>query len=222
MRIVLLGAPGAGKGTQAKMLAERYGIPHVSTGDILREAVKEGLPLGVKARSFMEEGKLVPDELVVEIVAERLKRADCRKGYILDGFPRNLSQARALEDMLKGGGGELNGVMYMEVPVEELVRRLSGRRTCKRCGRGFHLLFDPPKVAGRCDGCSGELIQRNDDKEETVRARLQTYNEETSPLVNYYQGQGLLNRLNGSGEIKEIFDKLTSLLEGHSFADDRA
>ncbi len=206
-----MGAPGVGKGTQARMLAQSHQVPQISTGDILRAAVRDGTPLGRRAREYMDAGRLVPDEVVVGIVEERLKEGDCRRGYILDGFPRTIPQAQALK-----GVARLDRVVLIDLPVEELVRRSVGRRTCSTCGQIYHVEFDPPGEEGVCDKCGGSLILRRDDKEETVRARLKVYSEETEPLVDYYQKEGLLKRLDGVGSIDEIFGRLHGLLEGLS------
>jgi adenylate kinase len=212
MKLILLGPPGAGKGTQAKMLTDRFGIPQISTGDILRSAVKEGTPMGVKAKAFMDAGGLVPDEVVVGIVRERLQRGDCAGGFILDGFPRTVAQADALKETLQQLGKNLDAVISLEVDVEALVERLTGRRTCKACGRGYHVKFDPPKVAGTCDICGGELIQRDDDKEETIRKRLEVYHQQTAPLVAYYRTDSLLTSVDGMREIDTVQQQILSAL----------
>jgi adenylate kinase len=212
MKLILLGPPGAGKGTQAKMLTDRFGIPQISTGDILRSAVKEGTPMGVKAKAFMDAGGLVPDEVVVGIVRERLQRGDCAGGFILDGFPRTVAQADALKETLQQLGKNLDAVISLDVDVEALVERLTGRRTCKACGRGYHVKFDPPKVAGTCDICGGELIQRDDDKEETIRKRLEVYHQQTAPLVAYYRTDSLLTSVDGMREIDTVQQQILSAL----------
>ncbi|HET7853686.1 MAG TPA: adenylate kinase [Candidatus Methylomirabilis sp.] len=214
MRAILLGPPGAGKGTQAKMLTERYGVPQVSTGDILRAAVAAGTPLGKEAKTHMDRGALVPDEVVIGIVRDRLGEPDCRKGYLLDGFPRTVAQAEALTRMLKKLGAPLPRVVSLEVAEEELVKRLSGRRTCQGCGALFHVEFHPPRGEGTCDKCGGRLIQREDDKEETIRRRLQVYRKQTEPLIDYYEKQGLLKTVNGLGETGEVFARVSKALEG--------
>ncbi len=213
MDLIFLGPPGAGKGTQAKMLVERYGIPQVSTGDILRAAVAEGTDLGKKAKEYMEAGKLVPDEVVIGIIEERLKQSDCEKGFILDGFPRTVPQAEALDKVLEKMGRKIDHVLTLDVPEEELIRRLTGRRTCKKCGAMYHIIFNPPKVEGVCDKCGGELYQRPDDNEETVRSRLSVYEQQTSPLIDFYEKKGLVRKIDGRGEIKEIFDQIVKILE---------
>lgn len=214
MRVILLGPPGAGKGTQAKMLSERYEVPQISTGDILRAAVAAGTPLGKEAKAYMDRGGLVPDEVVIGIVRDRLAEPDCQGGYLLDGFPRTVAQAEALTRMLRDLGAPLPSVVNLNVAERELVRRLSGRRTCQGCGELFHVEFHPPRVEGTCDKCGGTLIQREDDREETIRRRLQVYREQTEPLIGYYKTQGLLKTVNGLGETGEIFGRISSTLEG--------
>ncbi len=199
MNIILLGPPGAGKGTQAKRLIDRYGIPQISTGDMLRAALKEGTPLGLEAKTFMDKGALVPDSVVIGLVKERIQKSDCAKGYMLDGFPRNVSQAEALDNMLSGLSQKVDDVISIEVPNEELIGRLTGRRTCRSCGAGFHVMFDPPKKPGVCDKCSGELYQRDDDNETTVKSRLEVYDKQTKPLIDYYQNQAKLRGIAGVG-----------------------
>jgi adenylate kinase len=213
MKLILLGPPGAGKGTQAKMLTKRFGIPQISTGDILRGAVKEGTPMGLKAKAFMDAGALVPDEVVVGIVRERLQKEDCAPGFILDGFPRTAAQADALKETLQSLGKELDAVVSLEVDTEALVERLTGRRTCRACGRGYHVKFDPPGVEGKCDSCGGELYQRDDDREETIRKRLEVYREQTSPLVSYYRGENLLVAVDGMQEIDSVQEQILSELQ---------
>ncbi|BCA80444.1 adenylate kinase [Desulfuromonas sp. AOP6] len=204
MKLILLGPPGAGKGTQAKMLAEYYQIPQISTGDILRTAVKDGTPMGVKAKGHMDAGSLVPDDVVVGIVRERLQQADCAKGFILDGFPRTVPQADALQNALADLGKNLDAVISLEVDLEALVERLTGRRTCRDCGKGFHVRFDPPAVAGKCDACGGELVQRDDDREETIRKRLDVYRAQTEPLAAYYGDAGILHSVDGMQDIQVV------------------
>jgi len=204
MNLILLGPPGAGKGTQAKMLIDRFTIPQISTGDILRAAVKEGTPMGVKAKSYMDAGALVPDEVVVGIVRERLQKPDCSKGFILDGFPRTVPQADALKESLGDLGKDITSVVSLEVDTEALVARLTGRRTCRQCGRGYHVSFDPPTKDGVCDACGGELYQRDDDQESTIRNRLQVYHDQTAPLVAYYEQDGLVAAIDGMQEIDVV------------------
>lgn len=212
MNLILLGPPGAGKGTQAKMMIERYGIPQISTGDMLRAALKAGTPLGLEAKKFMEKGELVPDEVVIGLVKERLQEGDCAKGFMLDGFPRTVAQAAALDKELGSMAKSIDAVICIDVPNDELMARLTGRRTCKECGAGFHLKFDPPKVDNVCDKCGGELYQRDDDNETTVSARLNVYQTQTFPLIDYYQEQGKLRKIDGVGEIKTIFERITKVL----------
>jgi adenylate kinase len=213
MKLILLGPPGAGKGTQAKMLTERFSIPQISTGDILRAAVKEGTPMGRKAKEYMDAGGLVPDEVVVGIVRDRLLAADCDNGFILDGFPRTVAQADALQDNLEEMDKALDRVISLEVDAEALVERLTGRRTCKECGRGYHVKFDPPREDAICDACGGSLFQRGDDQEETIRKRLQVYAEQTSPLISYYRDAGVLMELDGMQPIPQVQEKMLSLLQ---------
>jgi len=212
MNVILLGPPGAGKGTQAKRMIERYAIPQISTGDMLRAALKEGTPLGLEAKKFMDQGQLVPDSVVIGLVKERIQKSDCKKGYMLDGFPRNVSQAEALDTMLSELGQKVDDVISIEVPSEELVGRLTGRRTCRNCGAGFHIMFDPPKKDGVCDKCSGELYQRDDDNETTVKSRLDVYDKQTKPLIDYYQKQTKLRAIPGVGAMEEIFGRITTVL----------
>jgi adenylate kinase len=214
LNLILLGPPGAGKGTQAKILIKRYGIPQISTGDILRAAIKDQTPMGLKAKSFMDSGALVSDEVVVGIVEERLTKADCDKGFILDGFPRTVVQADALGEMLAKLGKTLDYVVSIEVDKGELLDRITGRRTCRGCGKGYHVQFDPPMVAGKCDECGGELYQRDDDSEDTMRNRLDVYEKQTAPLINYYDRKSLLRTVRGTGPIEEIQHKLLTILEG--------
>lgn len=213
MKLILLGPPGAGKGTQAKMLTERFGIPQISTGDILRAAVKEGTPMGLKAKSCMDAGELVPDDVVVGIVNERLQKADCENGFILDGFPRTVPQADALAGSLEQLNKPLDAVISLAVDIEALVERLTGRRTCRNCGRGYHVAFDPPKTDGVCDVCGGELFQRDDDQEQTIRKRLDVYRDQTEPLVAYYREAGLLRELDGMQEIDAVQKSMMDLLQ---------
>ena len=214
LNIILLGPPGCGKGTQAKMLTEKYHIPQISTGDILREAVKNKTPLGLEAKTYMDSGKLVPDDVVIGIIQDRLKQPDCEKGFILDGFPRTVVQAEALDDTLKTMEKKIEHAISISVDEEELLRRLTGRRTCRSCGAMFHILFNPPKKEGICDKCSGELYQRDDDKEETIRNRLNVYNQQTAPLIDYYQKKELLRTIEGVGKIEDIFRKIEEVIEG--------
>ena len=213
MRLIFLGAPGVGKGTQAQRLAAQESIPQVSTGDILREAVKQGTALGKQAKGFMDAGKLVPDELVIGIIQEKLTGPDCAKGYILDGFPRTVIQAESLDQMLrKGGGGEIEHVVSFDVPHAVLIRRLSGRRSCQACQAVYHMEHNPPKREGLCDVCGGALIQRADDKPETVEARLKVYDQQTRPLGEYYETRGLLRRLDATESIDQVYTRLCKIV----------
>jgi adenylate kinase len=214
MRIILLGPPGAGKGTQAKDLVNKYGIPQISTGDILRKNLAEKTPLGLEAKKFMDAGGLVPDSVVIGIVKERLKEADCKKGYILDGFPRTVPQAEELDKALAEMDTPLDKVLSIEVQDEELVKRLSGRRTCRSCQEGYHVMFKAPKVADKCDKCGGELYQRDDDKEEAIKNRLVVYQSSTAPLIAYYTGKGLLRAVDGVGSMGDILNRMVAALEG--------
>ncbi|GAA0225700.1 adenylate kinase [Metaclostridioides mangenotii] len=212
MRIILLGPPGAGKGTQAAKIVENYNLPHISTGDIFRMNIKEGTPLGTKAKEFMDQGLLVPDELTVGLVTDRISQDDCKAGFMLDGFPRNLAQAEQLDDFLKQTGIELSKVINIEVDKELLVSRAVGRRICKSCGATFHVEFNPPKEDGVCDVCQGELYQRADDNEETVSKRIQVYLDETKPLVDYYSKQGVVASINGDQSIDKVFEDISNSL----------
>jgi adenylate kinase len=212
LRIVLLGPPGAGKGTQAKLLQEEFNACQVSTGDILRKAVAEQSPVGKEAAEYINRGVLVPDSVIVKLVAERLNDNDCRKSFILDGFPRTIPQAQSLEEILKKMDLTLHHVLLMQVPPELIVERLAGRRTCKGCGAPYHRSFDPPKQEGVCDRCGGELRQRDDDREETVRARLDVYGAQTAPLVDYYRQRGILREIDGVGKVEDIQKRVIKAL----------
>ncbi|MGB9761822.1 MAG: adenylate kinase [Caldimicrobium sp.] len=214
MNIVFLGPPGAGKGTQAKILIERYGIPQISTGDMLREHRAKGTELGKKAQEYMDKGQLVPDEIILGMVKERLSQPDCQKGFILDGFPRTVAQAEALDKLLEEMGKKLDFALALIVPDELLVERLTGRRTCKSCGMMYHIKYKPPKVDNKCDVCGGELYQRPDDNEETVRNRLKVYHESTAPLIEYYRKKGILREIDGGKSIEEITQQIIQILEG--------
>lgn len=203
-RVIFLGAPGAGKGTQARRLAAGSGVPQVATGDMLREAVAEDTPLGREAKRFMDQGALVPDEVVIGLVDERLSRPDAGAGYVLDGFPRTVPQAEALDALLRRRGQDLDRVVFFDVSRDELLRRLTGRRICRQCGTAFHLVSAPPKVEGRCDQCGGELYQRDDDAESTVARRLDVYQTQTAPLLDYYRKRGLLVRVAGEGPVERV------------------
>jgi len=213
--VILLGAPGAGKGTQAERIAAGYGLPHISTGEMLRAAVAAGTEMGLAAQKVMEAGALVPDEVVIGVVRERLAQADARKGFLLDGFPRTIAQAERLDAMLADGGRAVTHVILLDVPEDELVERLAGRRTCTGCGKGYHIVFDPPRKEDLCDVCDAELYQRGDDNEATVRNRLEVYGAQTEPLVGYYEGRGVLRTAYGGGKMPdEVFVQVGRLLEG--------
>ncbi|MCD6239604.1 MAG: adenylate kinase [Thermotogae bacterium] len=212
MNIIFLGPPGAGKGTQAKLVAERFHIPHISTGDILREAVTNGSELGKKVKNIMESGDLVPDDLMVDIVKERIGRADCKKGFILDGFPRTIVQANALDEVLKGMNKEIEGTVYFKIEEEEVVKRISARRVCSKCGAVYNLVYSPPKVNGICDKCGAPIYQRDDDKEETVRKRYSVYIEKTVNLLDFYKKQGKLFEVDASKDIEKVKSKVGEIM----------
>jgi adenylate kinase len=212
MRLVLLGAPGAGKGTQAKKLIDKYVIPQISTGDILRKAVADGTPLGKEAKSVMDKGELVPDSIVIGLVKERLAQDDCKKGYILDGFPRTTPQAEELDNVLAEMGSPLDTALSVDVDAEILMKRLTGRRTCKSCQQMFNVHFTPPQKEGACDKCGGELFQRDDDKEDTIKNRLDVYEKSTAPLIDYYGKKNILKSVDGMGSVDDIFNKVCSVL----------
>lgn len=212
MKMILLGPPGCGKGTQAKILIDTYHIPQIATGDILREAVKKGSPLGLEVKTHMDQGLLVPDHLVIKIMEERLQLSDCKRGFILDGFPRTAVQAEALDTTLANLGLELEHVFSIEVDEEELIKRLAGRRVCKQCGESYHLTFNPSKQESVCDTCQGELYQRDDDREETIRNRLKVYQTQTAPLINFYKKKSILRSIDGRGNIEEIRGKIISTI----------
>jgi adenylate kinase len=212
LNLVLLGPPGAGKGTQAERLVEDFGLPYYSTGIILREAVAEESELGKEAKKYMDEGELVPDELINKVIAERLDSGEADNGFLLDGFPRTIGQAEMLEETLEGRGRELSGVLLIEAPDDEVVRRLSGRRTCAKNSHVYHVNFDPPKNEGVCDQDGSRLIQRDDDKPETVRKRLAVYHEQTEPLIKWYQDRGLLRRFEGTRPPDEVHDRIRATL----------
>lgn len=212
MKLIMLGAPGAGKGTQAKFIAAKYEIPHISTGDIFRANIKNDTELGKKAKEYMDLGLLVPDELVVDLVADRLKQDDCKKGFVLDGFPRTIPQAKALDQALSDMGTKMDYAIEVDVPDEDIVRRMSGRRACVGCGATYHIVTIPPKVENQCDNCGSGLILRDDDKEETVIKRLEVYHEQTQPLIDYYKIQGILVSVDGTLSVKEITDQIVKVL----------
>ena len=212
MKVVMLGAPGAGKGTQAKKIAAKYNIPHISTGDIFRANIKNGTELGKKAKTYMDQGLLVPDELVVDLVVDRVNQEDCADGYVLDGFPRTIPQAEALTKALASQGQKLDYAIDVDVPDENIVRRMSGRRACVGCGATYHLEYAPTKKEGICDVCGGELILRDDDKPETIEKRLGVYHEQTQPLIDYYTNAGILKRVDGTVDIEEVFQAVVQIL----------
>lgn len=212
MNLVLFGPPGAGKGTQAQFLVDSYSIPQISTGDMLRAAVKNQTPLGVQAQAIMQQGGLVSDEIVLGIVEERLKQDDCRNGFVLDGFPRTIPQADALVGILERMGRAIEHVVSLEVDTDEIVKRLSGRRSCPACGKGFHVTYDPPRHDGVCDACSTALVQRDDDREDTVRNRLMVYDQQTAPLKEYYRERHLLRSIPGMGPIAEVQQRIAAAL----------
>lgn len=212
LNLILLGPPGAGKGTQAKMLTSRLNIPQISTGEILRTAVKDQTPMGIKAKELINAGALVSDEIVIGIVEERLGETDCEKGFILDGFPRTIKQADELKKILQTRGKTIDHVISIDVEKEDLLARITGRLTCRGCGKGFHILFYPPKVGDICDDCGSELYERNDDREETIRMRLDLYEQQTAPLVAYYAEEDLLRVIQGSGSIDVIQGQLLNIL----------
>lgn len=214
MKIIMLGAPGAGKGTQAKMIAEKYQIPHVSTGDIFRANIKNGTELGMEAKKYMDQGQLVPDELTVKILLDRVAQADCANGYVLDGFPRTIPQAEVLDKALTELGESIDYAVDVNVPDENIVRRMSGRRACLACGATYHIAHIPPKKEGICDACGQELVLRDDDKPETVLKRLQVYHEQTQPLIDFYTAKGVLRTVDGTVDMKDVFEAIVSILEG--------
>jgi adenylate kinase len=212
MNLLFLGPPGAGKGTQADKITTKFGWPQISTGDMLREAVKQGTDLGKEAKSYMEAGQLVPDSLILKIMAERLDRDDCKQGFILDGFPRSLAQAKTLDGMLAERNWKLDLVLCLEVPDEDLVQRITGRRVCRNCGATYHVTYKPPKQEGICDQCgSKDIYQRSDDNEATIRNRLSVYHEQTSPLIAYYEPQGILRKIDGTRSVAEISDQIAAI-----------
>ena len=212
MKIIMLGAPGAGKGTQAKKIAAKYGIPHISTGDIFRANIKNGTELGKKAKTYMDQGLLVPDELVVDLVVDRVNQEDCENGYVLDGFPRTIPQAEALDKALAAQGQKMDYAIDVDVPDENIVRRMGGRRACVGCGATYHLEYAPTRQEGICDVCGGELILRDDDKPETVLKRLGVYHEQTQPLLEYYQNEAILKTVDGTVDMEDVFAAIVSIL----------
>lgn len=212
MKIIMLGAPGAGKGTQAKMIAEKYGVPHVSTGDIFRANIKNGTELGMEAKKYMDQGQLVPDELTVKILLDRVAQPDCEKGYVLDGFPRTIPQAEVLDSALAGLGETIDYAINVDVPDENIVKRMSGRRACLGCGATYHMEHIPPKKEGICDTCGQELVLREDDRPETVLNRLKVYHDQTQPLIDFYTGKGVLKAVDGTVDMKDVFAAITAIL----------
>ena len=212
MKIIMLGAPGAGKGTQAKMIAEKYSIPHVSTGDIFRANIKNGTELGKQAKEYMDAGKLVPDELTVKILLDRVAQDDCKDGYVLDGFPRTIPQAEVLEDALNKLGDKIDYAINVDVPDENIVRRMSGRRACLKCGATYHIEHIPPKQEGICNTCGSELVLRDDDKPETVLNRLKVYHDQTQPLIDFYTERNVLKTVDGTRDMKDVFADIISIL----------
>ncbi|NLK03104.1 MAG: adenylate kinase [Clostridiales bacterium] len=213
MKVIMLGAPGAGKGTQAKRIATKYNIPHISTGDIFRDNIKNNTDLGKKAKVFIDKGLLVPDDLVLKLIIERFKLADCNSGYVLDGFPRTIPQATALDEALEKNNDRVECTINIEVADEVIINRMAGRRACLSCGRTYHVDTLRPKVEGVCDYCDTDLVLRDDDKPETVKKRLQVYHEQTQPLIDYYNNKGILYTVDGTGGIEEIYEEIIRLLK---------
>ncbi len=212
MKIIMLGAPGAGKGTQAQMIADQYKIPHISTGDIFRANIKNGTELGKKAKSYMDAGQLVPDELTVQLLLDRVAQDDCKDGYVLDGFPRTIPQAEVLDEALTKLGDAVDFAVNVDVPDENIVRRMSGRRACLKCGATYHIEHIPPKTEGICDKCGSELVQRDDDKPETVLNRLKVYHDQTQPLIEYYEKKNVLKTVDGTKDMKDVFADIVNIL----------
>ena len=212
MKIVMLGAPGAGKGTQAKRIAAKFSIPHISTGDIFRANIKNNTPLGAKAKPYMDKGELVPDELVIELIMDRFAQDDCVNGYVLDGFPRTIPQAEELDKALKSVNDNLDYAIDVEVPDDNIINRMSGRRACVNCGATYHIVHNPPKVENECDTCNGELILRDDDKPETVKNRLDVYHTQTEPLLKYYTEKGILYIVDGTQDMDTVFDSICKIV----------
>ena len=212
MKIIMLGAPGAGKGTQAKMIAEKYSVPHISTGDIFRANIKNGTELGMEAKKYMDQGLLVPDELTVKILLDRVAQDDCQNGYVLDGFPRTIPQAEVLDKALNEISDKIDYAINVDVPDENIIRRMSGRRACLTCGATYHIEHSPPKTEGICDVCGKELVLRDDDKPETVKNRLDVYHEQTQPLIDFYQAKGILKEVDGTVDMKDVFAAIVAIL----------
>ena len=212
MKIIMLGAPGVGKGTQAKKIAEKYGVPHISTGDIFRANIKNGTELGKKAKTYMDQGLLVPDELTVALVIDRIQGEDCKNGFVLDGFPRTIPQAEALDEALKGLGESMDYAIDVDVPDENIINRMSGRRACLDCGATYHIVTIPTKVEGICDVCGSKVVLREDDKPETVQKRLEVYHAQTQPLIDYYKGQNILKTVDGTQPMEAVFGAIVGIL----------
>lgn len=217
MRLIIFGPPGAGKGTQAERIVKKISVSHISTGDIFREAAAKKTELGQRVKEYMDKGELVPDDIVVKVVEERLKQPDCKKGFLLDGFPRTLIQAKALDKILEKLKTKIDVVINLEVAEEEIVKRLSNRRVCKVCGTVYHLIFNPPKISDKCDKCGGKLYQRDDDKEEAVRNRLKVYQKQTQPLIEYYRKKNVLKDVNGNKNIDDVEKEIESVLKNYGF-----
>lgn len=213
MKIIMLGAPGAGKGTQAKMIAEKYSVPHISTGDIFRANIKNGTQLGMEAKKYMDQGLLVPDELTVKILLDRVAQTDCEGGYVLDGFPRTIPQAQVLDRALEELGDQIDFAINVDVPDENIIKRMGGRRACLSCGATYHIEHIPPKKEGICDACGKELVLRDDDKPETVKNRLAVYHQQTQPLIDFYQAKGVLKTVDGTVDMKDVFAAITAILD---------
>ncbi len=212
MKIIMLGAPGAGKGTQAEMISEKYGLPHISTGDIFRANIKNGTELGKEAKKYMDQGQLVPDELTVKILLDRVAQDDCKNGYVLDGFPRTIPQAEVLDAELTKLGDKVDFAINVDVPDDNIINRMSGRRACVSCGATYHVVFNPTKVEGVCDKCGANLILRDDDKPETVKNRLDVYHKQTQPLIDFYSKKGILKEVDGTVAMNEVFNAITAIL----------
>lgn len=212
MKVILLGPPGAGKGTQAKLISDKYDIPHISTGDIFRKNISEKTPLGIEAKKYIDNGQLVPDEVTIGIVKDRLSMDDCKKGFLLDGFPRTAKQAEALDSFLNDAGLKIDTALLIDVPREFILDRMTGRRVCISCGASYHVKFNPSKVEDKCDICGGSLIQRKDDTEKTVKERLDVYDRQTQPLIDYYAEKGTLSKVQGTGEISDVFENISNIL----------
>lgn len=212
MNIIIMGPPGAGKGTQAKRISEKYNIPHISTGDIFRNNISKKTPLGVKAKEYIDGGKLVPDELTIDLVKDRLNKDDCNDGFLLDGFPRTVAQAKALDDYMQDNDKKIDYVLSVEVTTDDILDRITGRRVCLKCGESYHIKFNPPKVEGKCDKCGDKVIQRDDDKEDTVKERLTVYKDQTYPLIEYFKPKNVLFTVDGAKDINDVFKDICKIL----------